>query len=79
MNDVRIETPKSEGGGPVACCGTRIWIDGKEEKLVSEARIVIDPRGALQLTLTKYLSHLEIQGQAEIERIVVCPSCGGRQ
>ena len=75
MNNVRIESPPPEDGRIKAVCGTRIFVDGVEQQFVREASIILEPSQPLQLTMTKYLSHLVVKGGAEVREVTLCPLC----
>ena len=76
MSSILIKTESRAGiEGAIMAFATHILVDGIEQKMVKALRVNFPQGDAIRVEIEVYPTVLEIQGEAVVQRIIVCPKC----
>lgn len=67
---VRIAMPH----GSASVMGTKIEVDGVEQRMVRKATLVLETGEVATLTLEQF-AHVVFDGVAQVDTSIICPSC----
>ncbi len=73
MKDVKITCPGPSG------IGTKIEIEGRPIGLTTHITVDIPLEDAPTVTITRYLSALEISGNFEVDELIIIPDRPGKK